>query len=221
MKEIIKNKFELAVIGLLVLFGISYFLFLQKPAILKAVTNCDDGNPYTNDFFDEASEKCVNEKIVFSKIIKPVSVLCGTKERDTIPINNWVGSPTDCSGMLLEKDSNFYTIYGDDIKLNQISAVELKFDLNDPEIKEIVEIKTEIEMVCKSFLSIYTLTEFNEWLPIPDYYFECSQFNLVRKLAEVKPIILGNSAYVLITPGSGNSEGNIDYAVLNVAYYKT
>ncbi|MCX6819613.1 MAG: hypothetical protein NT129_06485 [Candidatus Aenigmarchaeota archaeon] len=186
-----------------------------------SVTSCDDNNAYTNDYFDNVSQQCIHEKILFSKIVKPSSVFCGIKGRDTIPKNPWIGTPIDCSDKLLENDSDFYTISGTDIKLNNITAIELGFKLNDPEFKEIVEVKTHIDMICKFYLSIYTLTEFNEWEPDPDSYFHCHDWTKAREIAEVNPLITNNETYVLITPGSGDSEGDIDYAVLNVSFYKT
>ncbi|MDH4130109.1 MAG: hypothetical protein OEV44_15240 [Spirochaetota bacterium] len=182
--------------------------------------NCDDNNTYTRDYFNETIKQCVNEKILFSKILKPVSALCGTKGRQTIPTNNWINTTLNCSGELLEKDSDFYTISGRNIKLNSIPAIELKFDLNDTEFKEIVELKTQIDMICKFSLSIYTLTEFNEWKPIPDFYFHCQEWTKDRIVAEIEPQIVNNTTYVLITPGTGDSEADVDYAVLNVSFYK-
>jgi len=183
--------------------------------------SCNDDNPYTEDRFNETSQQCVNEKILFSKTLEPTSVLCGVKERNVTPKNIWIGTPIDCSDKLLEKDSDFYTIKGEDIELNKTPAIELKFDLTDDEIKEIVEAKTEIDMVCKFSLSIYTLTEFDEWKPTPDFYFHCEQWTKSRKVAEIQPQIINNIAYVLITPGTGDSEGDIDYAALEVSFYKT
>jgi hypothetical protein len=182
--------------------------------------NCDDNNTYTRDYFDEINQKCINEKILFSKILEPISALCGIKERQTIPKNQWIGMPINCSDKILEKDSNFSTISGKDIKLNSIPAIELKFDLNDTEFKEIVKLKTQIDMACKFSLSIYTLTEFNEWKPTPDFYFHCQEWTKDRIAAEIEPQIVNNSAYVLITPGTGDSEADVDYAVLNVSFYK-
>ena len=204
---------------------ISILIITCKPTTREEKTsekimNCDDKNENTKDYFDEQKKQCVNEKILFSKTLKPSSILCGTKVRPPGE-DKWVSMPTNCSDKLAEKDSNFYTIEGKDIKLKQISAVELKFDLNDPEIKEIVSVKTKIDMVCKFSLSLFTLTEFNEWKPTPDFYFHCQEWTKDRKVAEIVPSIKNGIAYVLITPGTGDSVGEIDSAVLEVSFYRS
>jgi len=151
-----------------------------------------------------------------STVLKPVSALCGIKERPQYSKNNWIEMPVNCTDKILEKDSSYYTIGGNSITLNKIPAVEVKFDLSNIEIKKIVNATAEINMACRSYLDIATLTEFNAWNPLPSYFY-CGRTK-ERKTAYIEPQIINNTAYVLITPGTGDSETDVDNVVLSVTY---
>jgi len=151
-----------------------------------------------------------------STTLKPVSALCGLKERPQYSKNSWVGIPFNCTSSILEKDSIAYTIEGINITLNKIPAVEVKFDLNNIKIKKIINATAEINMACRSYLDIATLTEFNAWDPLPSYFY-CGRTK-ERKTAYMEPQIINNITYILITPGTGDSETDVDNVVLDVTY---
>ncbi|MBI4438832.1 hypothetical protein HY640_02785 [Candidatus Woesearchaeota archaeon] len=81
-----------------------------------------------------------------------------------------------------------------------------------------METKAVVDVLCTYVFSMYTLTEFDEWKPIPDYYVHCDDFVRERKTATLNPMINKGIAQILVTPGG---KTDIDSAYLNVTYKKS